>query len=101
MIKLNSNLPPDEASLNPHCFCYCRQPVENTIIAYIVVMAIFSPIHSGKYIRIVLPHHSGIILIMPLGCVDLLRSIDRAQSLSLVLVRIMPGTYFRRPKCRI
>ncbi len=35
MIKWNSNLPP-EASLNPHCFCYCRQPVDNTIIAYSV-----------------------------------------------------------------
>ena len=50
MIKQTSNLPPDEASSNPHCFCYCRQPVDNTIIAYIVVMAIFSPTqHSQRF----------------------------------------------------
>jgi hypothetical protein len=35
----------------------CRRPVDNTIIAYIIVTAIcFFSIHSGKYIRIVLPH---------------------------------------------
>jgi len=34
--KRNSNLSPDEASSNPHCFCYCRWAVDNTIIAYIV-----------------------------------------------------------------
>jgi len=68
----------------------------NNIIAYIIVVAFFS-IHSGKYIQIVLPHHSGIISITLLGCVDLLQSIDRAQSLSLVLVRTMTVTYFCRP----
>ena len=30
-----------------YCFCYCRQPVDNTII-YIVVMAFFSPIHHSQ-----------------------------------------------------
>ena len=35
-LKRNSNLPPGEASSNPHCFCYCRRAVDNTIITYIV-----------------------------------------------------------------
>jgi len=34
--KRNSNLSPNEASSNPHCFCYCRRADNNTIIAYIV-----------------------------------------------------------------
>ena len=61
----------------------------------------FPPIHSGKYIRLVLPHHSGIILITPLGCSNLLRSIDHTQWLSLVLVRTMTATYFCRPTRRV
>ncbi len=48
MIKWNSNLPPMGNS-NPHCFCYCQRPVDNTIIAYIVVGAIFSPTHHLRF----------------------------------------------------
>jgi hypothetical protein len=77
-------------------FFIADDPLDNTIIATSLSRQFF-PIHSGKYIQIELPHHSGIILIMPLGCVDLLQWIDRAQSLSLVLVRTMTATYFCRP----
>ena len=59
------------------------------------------PIHSGRYIRLVLPHHSGIILITPLGCSNLLWLIDHAQSLSLVLFQTMTATYFCRPTRRV
>ena len=40
MTKINLNLPPQLGNSNPHCFCYCRQPVDNTL-AYIVVVATF------------------------------------------------------------
>ena len=50
--KRNSNLPPNEASSNPHCFCYCRRAVDNTIIAYIVCCGnFFLSTLSGKYSR--------------------------------------------------
>jgi hypothetical protein len=77
--KRNSNLPPDEASSNPHCFCYCRRAVDNTIIAYLVCCGNFVLRPFQVNIVVMSPHHSGIILFALLGCVDLLRSIDRAQ----------------------
>ncbi len=48
MTKMNSNLPPWWGNSSPHCFCYCQQPVDNTL-AYIVVVAnFFQPVQLKK-----------------------------------------------------
>ena len=79
--KRNSNLPPDEASSNPHCFCYCQRAVDNTIIAYIVRCGNFSTL-SGKYSRIVASSQRN-----HLGCAGrLCRSVVIGRSLSVVVI---------------
>ena len=79
--KRNSNLPPDEASSNPHCFCYCRRAVDNTIIAYIVRCSNFLTL-SGKYSCIVASSQRN-----HLGCAGrLCRFVAIGRSLSVVVI---------------
>ena len=97
MIKWNSNLPPDEASSNPHCFLLLptsRRQYHRRL--HRLLRQFFPSTLSGKHIVVMLPHHSGIILFALLGCVDLLRSIDRARSPSFVLFRTMTTINFGR-----
>jgi hypothetical protein len=52
MIKWNSNLPPDEASSNPHCFCIADEP--STILSSPTLLSRqFVSTLSGKYTRII------------------------------------------------
>jgi hypothetical protein len=56
------------------------------------VAAIFRPFQVN--IVVLLTHHSGIILVALVGGVDLLRSVDRFRSSSLVLFRTMTTINF-------
>jgi hypothetical protein len=80
--KRNSNLPPDEASSNPHCFCYCRRAVDNTIITYIVCCGNFVSTLSGKYSRNVASSQRNYLVCAVRLCRFV--AIDRSRSVAVI-----------------
>ena len=92
--KRISNLPPDEPNWILIVFVIADEPSTIPSSPTLIVAAIFFPTLSGKYSCKLSPHYSGIILVALVGCVDLLRSVDRAWSLSFVLFWTMTTINF-------
>jgi len=76
-LKRILNLPPDEPNRILIVFVIADEPSTIPSSPTSFVAAIFRPFQVN--IVVLLPHHSGIILVALLGCVNLLRSVDRAR----------------------
>ena len=70
-----------------------RRAVNNTIIAYIVCCGNFQPFQVNIVV-VLSPHHSRIILVALVGCIDLLWLVDHARLLSFVLFWTMTTINF-------